>query len=184
MTSPGLFSQSYPPLRRAPGVSPAMFWNGETTEIPGIEEVERYTSGSQAQSGKYHRGPHRNRDGRSRASSPNLRDLPPIRSRQRMSRRNPHRNEGIRVFRSFHNLRAHRHETVRKKVEDWQLGRGNSVLQPTQSARVPSGAKREVENTEASTRRCSDPEQGTQRLVATVDVLVLTPSQLPRSPQA
>ena len=61
---------------------------------------------------------------------------------------------------------------------------GNSVVQPTQSAKVPSGAKREVENTEASTRRCSDPEQGTQRLVATVDVLVLTPSQLPRSPQA
>ena len=41
-----------------------------------------------------------------------------------------------------------------------------------------------MENTEASTRRCSDPEQGTHRLVATVDVLVLTPSQLPRSPQA
>ena len=41
-----------------------------------------------------------------------------------------------------------------------------------------------MENTEANTQRCSDPEQGTQRLVATVDVLVLTPSQLPRSPQA
>ena len=69
-------------------------------------------------------------------------------------------------------------------AKDWQLGLGDSFFLPTQHVRVPSDAKREEENTEASTQRCSDPEQVTVRLVAAVDALVPTPSQLPRSPQA
>ena len=58
------------------------------------------------------------------------------------------------------------------------------ILSANLHVRVPSDAKREEENTEANTQRCSDPEQATVRLVAAVDALVPTPSQLPRSPQA
>ena len=44
--------------------------------------------------------------------------------------------------RSFHNLRAHHHETVSKKVGDWQLGLGDPSFLPTHMRKSPSRALR------------------------------------------
>ena len=88
-------------------------WRGETTEVTGIKEVEKYTSASQTQQG--------------------LRSVP----------------EACTTLELI---------ITGLPAKDWQLGLEDSFFLPTQHVRVPSDAKREEENTEASTQRCSDPE--------------------------